>query len=240
MRGRGLGVVVLAAGAGSRMGGVAKCLITVEGETLLQRLLDAVHSLAPVQTVLVLGHHAAAIQQALQAAPPAPPITTVHNPDPGDSPASSLRLGLQALPHEVDTVMLLLADQPLLGASDLRRAWQAFQDRTPTQRMGWPEHANAPGHPVLLQADVAREWLAQDRAGLRAWALKTPQQVAVWTPDNHHHTQDLDTPDDLARLSHDTGQHWALPQAGSKDTTDLIQSLPELPASRARTASRPP
>ncbi len=211
-----LAVVVLAAGAGSRMGGAAKCLITVDGETLLQRLLSAVHSLAPVQTVLVLGHHANTIRTALRETPAPLPLTLVDNPKPGDSPASSLRLGLHALPPEVGTVMLLLADQPLLDANDLRGAWQAFERRTPEQRISWPEHANAPGHPVLLQADAAREWLAQDRAGLRPWALQTPQQVAIWTPDNTHHTRDLDTPEDLARLSHDTGQHWALPQAGAR------------------------
>jgi molybdenum cofactor cytidylyltransferase len=61
-----LAVVVLAAGAGSRLGGVAKCLITVDGETLLQRLLHAVQTLAPVQTVLVLGHHAQTIQTAMR------------------------------------------------------------------------------------------------------------------------------------------------------------------------------
>jgi molybdenum cofactor cytidylyltransferase len=211
-----LGVIVLAAGAGLRMGGVAKCLITVEGETLLQRLLRSLHRLAPVQTVLVLGHHAETIRAALLETPTPLPLTLVHNPEPGDSPASSLRLGLCALKPEVDTVILLLADQPLLGANDLQRAWQTFIERSPVQRISWPEHGGEPGHPVLLQADLAREWLSQDRAGLRPWALQRPQQVAVWKPNNTHHTRDLDTPEALARLSHDTGQRWALPQAGAK------------------------
>ena len=198
------------------MGGVAKCLITVDGETLLQRLLRSVHSLAPLQTVLVLGHHMETIQTALRETPPALTISLVHNPEPGDSPSSSLRLGLQALMPEVDTVMLLLADQPLMGANDLQRALLAFERRTPEQRIGWPEHANVPGHPLLLQADLASEWLSQDRAGLRPWALQRPQQVAVWEPDNTHHTRDLDNPEALARLSQDTGLVWTLPQAGAK------------------------
>ncbi|MFT7401673.1 MAG: molybdenum cofactor cytidylyltransferase, partial [Hydrogenophaga sp.] len=95
-----LAVVVLAAGAGSRMGGLAKCLITVDGETMLQRLLHAVRALAPMQTVLVLGHHAEAIQRTLRETPAPLPLTWVHNPDPGDNPASSLRLGLSALMPE--------------------------------------------------------------------------------------------------------------------------------------------
>jgi molybdenum cofactor cytidylyltransferase len=211
-----LAVVVLAAGAGSRMGGLAKCLITVDGETMLQRLLHAVRALAPMQTVLVLGHHAEAIQRTLRETPAPLPLKWVHNPDPGDNPASSLRLGLSALMPEVDTVMVLLADQPLLGASELQRAWQVFQARSSAQRIGWPVHGAEPGHPVLLQTDLAHEWLAQNPAGLRPWALQKPLQVAIWTPGNPHHTRDLDTPEDLARLTHDTGQHWALPQTGAK------------------------
>jgi molybdenum cofactor cytidylyltransferase len=140
----------------------------------------------------------------------------VHNPEPGNSPASSLRQGLHALKPEVDVVMLLLADQPLLGANDLQRALQAFQERAHTQRIRWPEHGGEPGHPMVLQTDLACEWLAQNQAGLRPWALQSPQQVAVWVPKNTHHTQDLGTPDQLARLAYDTGQHWVLSQTGAK------------------------
>ena len=211
-----LGAVVLAAGAGSRMGGVAKCLITIDGNTLLQRLLNGLQSLALGQTVLVLGHHAETIRTALRETPAPLPLTLVHNPHPGNSPTSSLRLGLHALKPEVDVVMLLLADQPLLGANDLQRALQAFQERSPKQRIGWPEHVGEPGHPVVLQTDLAREWLAQNQVGLRPWALQSPLQVAVWAPKNTHHTQDLDTPDQLARLARDTGQDWVLPQTGAK------------------------
>lgn len=212
-----LAVLVLAAGAGSRLGGVAKCLITVDGDTLLQRLLHAVHSLAPAQTVLVLGHHAQAIHTALRETPAPLPLTVVHNPEPGDSPASSLRLGLRALKLEVNTVMVLLADQPLLAANDLQRALQAFESRSPRQRIGWPVHGGEPGHPVWMQADLAREWLAQSQTGLRPWAMQRPEQVALWHTDSPHYTRDLDTPDDLARLARDTGKTWALPRTGAKN-----------------------
>jgi molybdenum cofactor cytidylyltransferase len=212
-----LAVVVLAAGAGSRMGGVAKCLITVDGETLLQRLLRAVHTLAPVQTVLVLGHHADAVHAALHATPTPQPLTLVHNPDPGDSPTSSLRLGLLALMPNVDTVMVLLADQPLLGAKDLQSALQAFAGRSPAQHIGWPVHHGEPGHPVLMQASLARDWLAQDRTGLRPWAMQRLEQVAQWHTDSPNHTRDLDTLEALARLAKDTGKTWTLPQTDAKN-----------------------
>lgn len=53
--------LVLAAGAGQRLGGVPKCLIRLGGQTLLQRLLDALAEAGVNDVRLVLGHHAAAI-----------------------------------------------------------------------------------------------------------------------------------------------------------------------------------
>lgn len=69
---------------------------------------------------------------------------------------------------------------------------------------------------MLLQADLARQWLAQRLVGLRPWALQNPAQVALWQPGHPRHTQDLDTLEDLARLARDTGQTWVLPSTGAK------------------------
>ena len=59
--------VVLAAGTASRMGGRPKSLLQREGQTLLARLLTQLAQAGIDHTVLVLGHHAQLMQQALQA-----------------------------------------------------------------------------------------------------------------------------------------------------------------------------
>lgn len=213
MTGR-LGAVVLAAGAGSRMGGVAKCLIERDGVALLASLLRSVGTLPVARTVLVLGHHAHTIDQALQHWPPDQVPTVVRNPLPGDSPASSLRLGLRSLlqaPAAPDCVMVLLADMPLLTAADLQDALRAFDARTAQQRILWPVHGEALGHPVLLESSLAREWLLQQARGLRAWAQQDAAQVLTWHPGHARCTTDVDTPEDLARLAHQHGGRWTLP-----------------------------
>lgn len=213
MTGR-LGAVVLAAGAGSRMGGVAKCLIERDGVALLASLLRSVRTLPAARTVLVLGHHAHTIDQALQHWPPDQLPTVVRNPHPGDSPASSLRLGLHTLlqaPELLDCVMVLLADMPLLTTGDLQDALRAFDARTAHQKILWPVHGEALGHPVLLEIGLAREWLLQQERGLRAWAQQDAAQVLTWHPGHARCTTDVDTPDDLARLAQKHGGQWTLP-----------------------------
>lgn len=211
---RQLSVVLLAAGAGNRMGGVPKCLIERDGVPLLRSLLQSVSDLRPAHTVLVLGHHADAIGHALQTWPPNVRPTVVRNPLPGESPASSLRLGLRTLlessaaPH---CAMVLLADMPLLTTDDLHGALCAFAARTAHQRILWPVHGKDLGHPVLLEVGLAREWLAQHELGLRAWAQQNAAQVATWHPGHARCTTDMDTPEDLARLAQIHGGTWTLP-----------------------------
>ena len=88
------GFVILAAGAGRRMGGVAKCLLELDGRSLLERLLTHLQPLrgkARHDLVLVLGHHAHDIQAQVARLPAAIEPLCVINPRPEDDTASSLR-----------------------------------------------------------------------------------------------------------------------------------------------------
>lgn len=204
-----LGVMILAAGRGSRLGGRPKCLVRVDGQTLLHRTLEQVAALQPAATVLVLGHHADTIEAELGATARAT-LRTVRNPNPGDEPADSLRLGLDALPPGLDAVMVLLSDLPLLDAQDLQAAWQAFSTRPPGCQVLQPRLDGQPAHPVVFDAALRAELLTQ-AGGLRAWRAAHPAAVHDWpVPDPSHH-QDLDTPADLERLRTLTGRHWDLP-----------------------------
>jgi molybdenum cofactor cytidylyltransferase len=207
-----LGAIILAAGAGKRLGNLPKCLIRANGQTLRHRLLDALESLRPHEVVLVLGDHASAIEQALRERPASARVNVVHNLVQDEDPASSLHTGLRQLHASVDTVVVLLADQPLLDADDLSQAVQAFLLRAPGQRAMLPCVSGQPGHPVVMERSVARE-LLNGGIGLRHWRTQHPTTVALWNTRNTHYTCDLDTPGDLEYLRQLTGWHWQLPAA---------------------------
>jgi len=215
-----IGVIILAAGAGRRMGGRAKCLLELQGHSLLERLVRSLRSLRQLQPVLVLGHHAVAIQAHLAQWPPHLAPVHVINPAPGDDPAPSLHLGLQALGGNHQAVMVLLADQPLIDTTDIGAVLSAFQRRPPGCQVLMPMVNGVPGHPVMMDASVRADLLAVHGASLRQWRAAHPRATRPWVVDNLHYTRDLDTPHDLDILARDTGWVWRWPGSAPGVHTD--------------------
>ena len=120
-----VGAVLLAAGAGSRLGGRPKALLELGGVPLVMRQLVALSGAGVDEVAVVLGHHADAIEAAVNQFP----ITITRNPAPDDGQASSVRIGLQALSPRLDAVIVALADQPLIDAQDIVALIGAFKKR---------------------------------------------------------------------------------------------------------------
>ena len=213
--------IVLAAGTASRMGGRPKCLLQRDGQTLLQRLLERLEAAGIDETVLVLGHHAEAVQKVLDTSPPAYTFgrMTLHrvlNPQPTDGQNSSLHLGLaKAQSLAPDWLMVALADQPLLETQDLQDLVAAVKHAPLGTQMLQPQVAKPgesaqPGNPVMLSNVVMTDLLQNGQSfgttdlsklpGGKEWRQRNPAQFHPWTTTNVHYRVDMDTPDDLARL----------------------------------------
>lgn len=209
------GFVILAAGAGRRMGGVAKCLLELEGRSLLERLLTHLQPLrgkARHDLVLVLGHHAEDIQAHVARLPEQLAPLCVINPRPEDDTASSLRAGLRALAHDVKQVVVLLADQPMVDGADVQAALDAFKARAPGIRVQVPMVHGQPGHPVIFDAQVRAALIGTPlQPSLRQWRAAHPDAVRLWVVENPHYTRDLDTPADLDALVKETRWSWRWP-----------------------------
>ncbi|GAB3988732.1 NTP transferase domain-containing protein [Nocardioides marmoraquaticus] len=101
-----VGVVVLTGGTGRRLGGADKAGLTVGGRSLLSRALSAASGLGPV---VVVGPFLTGV-----------PATFVREDPPGGGPAAALLAGVAALP-EVDLVVVLAVDMPLVASATLER-----------------------------------------------------------------------------------------------------------------------
>jgi len=208
-----IGAVLLAAGAGTRMGGRPKALLELGGVPLVLRQLIALSGAGVDELVVVLGHHAASIMPVIEHFP----VTVVHNPLPDDGQVSSLRLGLAAVNRNVDAVLVALVDQPLINEQDITSLIGAFKKRPQGTALVVPRVAGAPGNPVIFGAAVREQILAGDiNIGCRQWRKANPEAVASFDTDNRRFVLDVDTLDDIERFERETGHalRWPAPIGG--------------------------
>lgn len=210
-----VGAVLMAAGAGRRLGGVPKALLRRDGETLLLRQLRLLQLAGAGPIAVVLGHHAAQLAAVLQqqrSQGALEQVGWVTNPAPDDGPATSLRCGLAALPPGLATVLVALADQPLLEDGDIQAVLDAWRTRPPGTALVVPEHSGQPGHPIAFGAQLRSAILqAPASQGVREWRRSHPQQVHALPAAHARYTTDVDTPEDLQRLRSACGVRLELP-----------------------------
>ncbi len=208
IEGAAIGVVIMAAGAGRRLGHRPKPLLRRDGEPLLLRQVRIAAAAGAAAIVVVLGHHAdrlaAALDQSRACAPnrhPGVPVQRAINPAPDEGTGSSVRCGLAALPHGLSTYLVMLGDQPLLEVEDVQAVLAAWQARATGIQLLVPQHAGRLGHPVIFGPEVfAAVGRAREGFGVREWRRAHAEHVSILPASHARFTTDVDTPADLDRL----------------------------------------
>jgi CTP:molybdopterin cytidylyltransferase MocA len=184
-----VGAVILAAGSSRRFGG-PKQLAVIDGRTLLEHALAAAleSGLAPVVAVVP-------VWLTRPAGWPEQSLRWVRNPFPERGLSLSLRLGLDALGEDAAAAVILLGDQP--GVAPLINAVLAGRGDRPLVAV---EADGVAGPPVLIERShfALADRLSGD-IGLREVIRAKPDIVRVVSVAAH--AADVDTPDDVGRLS---------------------------------------
>lgn len=197
-----IGAVVLAAGAGSRLGHRPKSLLELGGVPLIRRTLIALSGAGVDEVVVITGHHADLIEPVVQEFP----VTLVRNLAPDEGQVSSQRLGLGALAGKLDAVIVALADQPLLNAQDISALIGAWKKRPVGTEVLYPLVNGERGNPVMFSTAVREQILAGEaHVGCRQWQADNAAAVHAWESDNRRYRVDIDTPEDLQAFEASTG-----------------------------------
>ena len=187
-----VGVILLAAGASARLG-QPKQLVTYQGKTLLRRAAEAAVYSVCRPIVVVLGAQAALMQLELDGLP----VTPVENVDWASGMASSLQVGLAAMPETAAGVVVMVCDQPGLSSEILDALVAA--GRTADAPLAACEYVGALGVPAFFEKSLFPELRAlTGQEGAKKIILRHVAQAArVSFPEGGW---DLDTPGDLAQL----------------------------------------
>jgi CTP:molybdopterin cytidylyltransferase MocA len=181
--------VLLAAGEGTRLGG-PKALVEVAGTRLVDRGVRLLRDGGTAPVVVVTG----AVDVPLLG------VITVHNPDWRSGMGSSLAAGLGAVPGSCAAAVIALVDQPLIGPAVIRRLVAAYLDGA---RIAVASYDGRQRNPVLLARD---EWagvlaMAAGDVGARPYLRAHPERVTAVECGDIGRPDDVDTPEDLARVS---------------------------------------
>ncbi|RTL64715.1 MAG: nucleotidyltransferase family protein [Pseudonocardiaceae bacterium] len=189
--------LLLAAGAGRRMGG-PKALVRLDGRPLVLRAVDVLRAAGCAPVVVVVGAAADEVRALLPA-----DVTAVEAEGWADGMGASLRAGLAALGEGVDAAIVHLVDLPGVTAAAVARLGAAGASRTDLARAAYDGRA---GHPVLLGRDhwAAVSESATGDAGARGYLAGNPDVVLVECGDVAE-PDDVDTPEQLARRGSASG-----------------------------------
>jgi nicotine blue oxidoreductase len=188
--------ILLAAGDGSRLG-QPKATVELHGTTLAERGVALLRDGGTGPILVVTGAVPVTV----------PGARTVHNPDWASGMGSSLAAGLRALLPAADggpdvcltAAVIALADQPLVGAEAVRRLIAAHERGAGVAVAGYD---GQPRNPVLI---ASAHWpgvlkMAAGDTGARPFLRAHPGLVTVVECGDTGSPDDIDTPEDLARV----------------------------------------
>lgn len=185
--------LVLAAGAGRRLGG-PKALVEIDGSLLVERAVRLLTDGGCGDVVVVLGASAEEVVGRARLAGARPVIAASWEQGQG----ASLRAGLAAVAATAaDAVIVALVDQPWVGVDAVRRLRRAGEAGATA---AVATYDGQPRNPVLL-ARVTWEAVGASAVGdigARAWLRANPEQVVAVACDGTGDPRDVDTPEDLS------------------------------------------
>ncbi len=185
--------IILAAGRSARMG-TPKPLLPLAGSTLLGHVIEVAARSGLREVVVVVSPE---IERNVRRINPEP-ARVVVNPHPEGGQSSSLQLGLLSLSSDALGALVLLVDQPNITSALINRLIQEFETASPPGVV--PTYGGVPGAPAILGLQLWPAALAlRGDVGART-ILRRAREVRQVEVGDAGSPEDLDTPDDYARL----------------------------------------
>jgi len=223
-----VGAVLLAAGQGSRLGNQPKALLRLQGVPLINRHLIALSGAGVDEVVVVTGFYHEQVEPLVEQFP----VQIVRNLDPGAGQPSSVRLGIETLGDKFDAVIMMLCDQPLVGANDIAALIAAFKKRLHGEIV-IPQVNGQRGNPIVLSGTAIGQILADSQnMYCRRFIDEHPEQVSYFESDNEHYVTDIDTVADIERFEQQTGWSLTLPDTAQAvhQNDSTVSPAPSEPA----------
>ena len=183
--------VVLSAGESSRMGR-PKALLPIDGQTFLERIVDALIHAKVHKVIVILGHNADEMKQRVEHLP----IDILVNRDYGLGQLSSLQVAVRELEKtaDCDGMLVHLVDHPYIDPKLVEIMIARFYESG--KLIVVPRHNGKRGHPVIFSRKLFAELLAAPmNEGAKAVVNAHRDDTLEVDTDDRGITVDIDTPE---------------------------------------------
>lgn len=188
-----VGVLLLAAGSSTRMGD-NKMLLELDGETVLRRAAGRAVAAGLDPVLVVTGHQRGQAEAQITDLG----CRAVFNADHETGIHTSVRAGIDALDDDVDAVIIMLPDMPLVTAAMLRDLATRYRSTdAPLVISRYGDEVKAP--PMLYDRSLFGELrVMQQRCGREVVQRHHDQALVMEWPIEA--LADIDTPDDYTQV----------------------------------------
>ena len=191
---RGPAAIVLAAGLARRMG-CNKLLLPLHGESLIRGAVGRAIAAGCSPVIVVLGPESVELRNELAGME----CTLVTNPAPDGPTSASLHRGIEAVPGSVGSIVVMLADMPLITTEMLASVVDAA--RTDDAPLVASRYGDVLAPPLMFRRTMFGELLAWHGEGCGKQVVLRHQAEAAYLDWPVASLVDVDTPEDYAALT---------------------------------------
>lgn len=188
-----IGMIILAAGASSRMG-TPKQLLLYQGRSFLSQIVETAIASICRPIVVVLGANAQQLKSEISHFP----VQVVENTGWHEGMSSSIKVGMQALINQnIQSVAIALCDQPFVSVQIINKLIAAYQ--CTGKSIVACEYANTLGVPALFSRALFPELMNLGATAGAKYLIKKYSHTVfpVAFPEGEI---DIDTPKDYQQL----------------------------------------
>jgi molybdenum cofactor cytidylyltransferase len=203
-----VGAIVLAAGQSARFraaggSGATKLVEALGGKPIVRMAAEAALASKARPVIVVTGHARATVEAALAGLE----VQTAYNPEYSSGLASSLKVGLSAMPADVAGAAVLLGDMPWIEGRLIDAMIDAFLEKESALAAA-PAREGRRGNPVLLGRGLfgAAKRLRGDEGARRLIGALGGGELIELEAADAGVIVDIDTPDDLAAARRPRGR----------------------------------
>ena len=186
----GMWAIILAAGESRRMGS-PKMLLPFNGTTVIGQVIENVLAAGVIDTLVIAGADREEIIKAVKSYP----VQHSYNDNFRSGMLSSVQCGFAFLPDHCHAALIVPGDQPMIGAMEIKKVMEAWKESG--KGIVMPVFNGKRGHPLVVDMKYRAEVLSlPEEDGLRALAVRHPDDVIEAETDDQSVLRDIDTRED--------------------------------------------